>query len=64
MQTFETTDPKVARRCRYDLHRCQRTTVIVEGSPVTALVHSVMEIKSSDPTRWIIALVAKSGVAA
>jgi hypothetical protein len=38
--------------------------VIVEGSPVTALVHSVMEIKSSDPTRWIIALVAKSGVAA
>jgi hypothetical protein len=30
MQTFETTDAKVARRCRYDQHRGQKTTVTVE----------------------------------
>jgi hypothetical protein len=31
--------------------------VSIEGSPVTALVHSVMEIKSSNPARWIVTLV-------
>jgi hypothetical protein len=33
MRTFETTDSKVARRCRYDQHRRQKTIVkIGEGS--------------------------------
>jgi hypothetical protein len=32
MPTFETFDAKVARRCRYDQHRGQKTTVTVEGS--------------------------------
>jgi hypothetical protein len=64
MQTFETTDPKVARRCRYDQHRGQKTTLTIEGSLVTGLVHSVMEVKSSNPTRWIVTVVAKPSIAA
>jgi hypothetical protein len=64
MPTFETTDSKVARRCRYDQHRGQKTTVTVEGSPVTGLVRSVMEVKSSDPTRWIVTVIAKPSIAA
>jgi hypothetical protein len=59
MQTFDTMDPKIARRCRYDQHRGQKTTVTVEGLLVTGLVHSVMEVKSSNPTRWIVTVVAK-----
>jgi hypothetical protein len=64
MPTFETTDSKIARRCRYDQHRGQKTTVTVEGSPVTGLVRSVMEVKSSDPTRWIVTVIAKPSIAA
>jgi hypothetical protein len=64
MQTFETTNSKVARRCRYDQHRGQKTTVTVEGSPVTGLVCSVMEVKSSNPTRWIIKVIARPSIAA
>jgi hypothetical protein len=64
MQTFETTDPKVARRCRYDQHRGQKTTVTVEGSLVTAFVRSVMEVRSSNPTRWIVTIIAKPSIAA
>jgi hypothetical protein len=64
MQTFDTTDAKVARRCRYHQHRGQKTTVTVEGSPVTGLVRSVMEVKSSSPTRWIITVIARPSIAA
>jgi hypothetical protein len=64
MQTFDTTDAKVARRCRYHQHRGQKTTVTVEGSPVTGLVRSVMEVKSSSPTRWIITVIARPNIAA
>ena len=42
----------------------KKTTLTVEGSLVTGLVHSVMEVKSSDPTRWIITVVAKPRIAA
>jgi hypothetical protein len=59
MQTFETTDPKIARRCRYDQHRGQKTILTVKGFLVTGLVHSVMEVKASGPTRWIVRVVAK-----
>jgi hypothetical protein len=58
MHMFETTNPKVARRCRYDQHRGQKTSLTVKGSLVTGLVHSVMEVKSSNPTRWIVTVVA------
>jgi len=64
MQTFQTTDPKVARRCRYDHHRGQKTTVKLKGSLVTGLVRSVMEVKSSNPTRWIVTVIAKPSIAA
>jgi len=64
MQTFETTDAKVARRCRYDQHRGRKTTLTLEGSLVTGLVRSVMEVKSSNPTRWIITVIAKPRIAA
>jgi hypothetical protein len=64
MQTFETTDPKVARRCRYDQHRGQKTTVKLKGSLVTGLVRSVMEVKPSNPTRWIVTVMAKPSIAA
>jgi hypothetical protein len=64
MQTFETTNSKIARRCRYDQHRGQKTTLTIEGSPVTALVHPVMEVEFSSPVRWIVKLVAKPKIAA
>jgi hypothetical protein len=64
MQTFDTIDRKVARRCRYHQHRGQKTTVTVEGSPVTGLVRAVMEVKSSSPTRWIITVIARPSIAA
>jgi hypothetical protein len=64
MQTFETTDAKVARRCRYHQHRGKKTTVTVEGSLVAGLVRSVMEVKSSNPRRWIVTIIARSSISA
>jgi hypothetical protein len=37
---------------------------MVRGSLVTGLVRSVMEVRASIPTRWIIKVVAKPGIAA
>jgi hypothetical protein len=64
MQTFDTTDRKVARRCRYHQHRGQKTTVTVEGSPVTGVVRSVMEVQCSNPMRWLITVIATPSIAA
>jgi len=64
MQTFETIDRKVARRCRYDQHRDRKTTLTVRGSTLTGLVHSVMEVQFSNPTRWIVKLIDKPRIAA
>jgi hypothetical protein len=64
MQTFDTTDLKVARRCRRDQYRGQKTTLTVEGSLVSGLVRSVMEVKSSNPTRWTVTVIAKPDMAA
>jgi len=64
VQTFETTDPKVARRCRYDQHRGQKISLTGEGWLVTGWVHSVMEVKSSNPIRWIITVIANPSIAA
>jgi hypothetical protein len=64
MQTFETIDPKVAKRCRYDQHRSQKTTLTLRGVLITGLVHSVMEVKSSTPTRWIITVASNPRIAA
>jgi hypothetical protein len=64
MPTFETIESKVARRCRYHQHRGKKTTVTVEGSPVTGMVRSVMEVQPSNPRRWIITVIAKPNIAA
>jgi hypothetical protein len=64
MQSFETTNPKVARRCRYDQHRGKKTTLTIDGTLVTGLVHSVMEVKSSNPPRWIMTLFGETKIAA
>jgi hypothetical protein len=42
----------------------KKTTVTVEGSLVTGLVGSVMEVKSSNPTRWIVTVIARPSIAA
>jgi hypothetical protein len=36
----------------------------VEGSRVTGMVRSVMEVQSSNPRRWIITIIANSTIAA
>jgi hypothetical protein len=42
----------------------KKTTVTVEGSPLTGLVRSVMEVESSKPTRWVITVIATPSIAA
>jgi hypothetical protein len=64
MQIFETTDPKLARRCRFAQYRLLKTTLTVDGSPVTGFVHSVREVASGTSTRWIVTLVSKGRMAA
>ncbi|SHG81157.1 hypothetical protein SAMN05443248_2738 [Bradyrhizobium erythrophlei] len=64
MQAIEITDPIEARRCRYAQYRGQKATVMLKGLPVTGMVRSVMEVKSSKPTRWTVTVVPKQGIAA
>jgi hypothetical protein len=60
MHTIETTDPIVARRCRFALYKAGKATLDINGSYVTGQVRSVMEDRESTPKRWVITLVAKS----
>jgi hypothetical protein len=64
MQTFETTDPKLAQRCRFSQYRGVKKALTVNGSLVVGIVHSVKEVKSSSPTRWVVTVVAKRSIAA
>jgi hypothetical protein len=64
MQTIEITNPTEARRCRFAQYRGEKATVMLNGLPVTGMVHSVKEQKSSDPTRWTVTMVPKHGIAA
>jgi hypothetical protein len=64
MQPVEITDPNEARRCRFAQYRGQKATVMLNGLPVTGMVRSVMEVKSSNPARWIVSVVPKQGIAA
>jgi hypothetical protein len=64
MQTIEITDPVEAQRCRRAQYRGEKATVILNGLPVTGMVRSVMEVPSSNPTRWIVSVVPKQGIAA
>jgi hypothetical protein len=54
MQTIEITDPREARRCRFAQYRGETAVVMLNGLPVTAMVRSIMEVKSSKPTRWTV----------
>jgi hypothetical protein len=36
----------------------------MEGSLVTGLIHSVMEVQFSNPRRWLITVIAKPSIAA
>ena len=64
MQTIETTDPVEARRCRYAQYRGEKATLVLNGMPVTGMVRSIKEDKSSIPTRWIVLVVPKQSIAA
>jgi hypothetical protein len=64
MQTIETINPIEARRARYAQYRGQKARLTLMGSTVTGLVRSVMEDRSSRPTRWIVTVVAEQGIAA
>jgi hypothetical protein len=62
MQNIEITDPIEARRVRYAQYRGEKATVMLNGLRVTGMVRSVVEVKSSNPTRWIVSVVPKQGV--
>ncbi len=58
MFTFETTDPKEVRRFRIAQFNGRTATARSGGSTITGYVRSVLESKSSAPTRWIITIVS------
>jgi hypothetical protein len=64
MQTIEITDPIEARRCRYAQYRGEKATLMLNGLRVMGMVRSVMEVKTSNHTRWIVSVVPKQGIAA
>jgi hypothetical protein len=63
MQTIEIADPTEARRGRYAQYRGEKARLMLNGLPVTGMVRSVMEVKSSNPTRWIVSVIPKQGIA-
>jgi hypothetical protein len=64
MQNIEITDPVEARRVRYAQYRGEKATVMLNGQRVTGIVLSMLEVKSSNPIRWIVSVVPKQGMAA
>ena len=64
MQTIEITDPLEARRCRFAQYRGEKATVMLNGLPITGMVRSVKEDKSSSTTRWTIIVVPRQDIAA
>ena len=64
MQTIEITDPLEARRCRYAQYRGDKSRLMLNGFPVTGIVHAVMENKSSVPKCWTVTVISKHGIAA
>jgi hypothetical protein len=57
MFTFETTDPKEARRFRIAQFNGRAATFRSAGSTVTGHVRSIMENKSSVPAAWVVMIV-------
>jgi hypothetical protein len=58
MFTFETTDQKEVRRFRIAQFNGRTATIRSGGLTVTGHVRSVLESKSSIPTRWTITIVS------
>jgi hypothetical protein len=56
MQKFETNDAKEVRRCRIAQFNGRTVTVRPSGKPVTGIVRSILEHKSSIPSRWTITM--------
>jgi len=56
MFTFETTDQKEVRRFRIAQFNGRTATIRSGGSTVTGHVRSILESKSSIPTRWTITI--------
>ena len=56
MFTFETTDQKEVRRFRIAQFNGRTATARAGASTVTGRVQSILEDKSSIPTRWTIAI--------
>jgi hypothetical protein len=48
--------PIEARRCRRAQYRGGKATAMLNGLRFTRMVRSAMEVKSSDPTRWIVSV--------
>jgi hypothetical protein len=57
MFTFETADQKEVRRFRIAQFNGRTATIRSGGSTITGRVRSVLESKSSIPTRWTITIV-------
>jgi hypothetical protein len=64
VQTIEITNPIEARRSRYALYRGEKASLMLNGFPVTGMVRSVREDRSSIPMRWIVSVVPDRGIAA
>ena len=57
MFTFETSDPKEARRFRIAQFNGRTATLRSAGASVTGHVRSIIENKSSVPPAWVITII-------
>lgn len=64
MFTFETSDQKEVRRFRIAQFNGRTATIRSAGSAVTGHVRSIVESKSSVPTRWTITIIPEEPKAA
>jgi hypothetical protein len=63
-EIVEITDSIQARRCHYAQYRGEKATLKLNGLSVTGMVRSVLEDKSTTPTRWIVSILVQHTIAA
>ena len=56
MQTFETTDLKVARRCRMAQYRGREGRINIGGMAINCIVRAVMDIPALSPKSWTVTI--------
>lgn len=56
MQTFETTDIKVARRCRMAQYKGREGMIHIEGEHINCIVRSVMDVPFISPSSWTVTI--------